>query len=411
MLSPAQVPCLPVVPESESGFFRRPLPGVLRKNLLLPGKRGRAGKRIFFILFFHNRGQVKNNNKLAFQTFSGTLPAMSRTLRIEYPGAVYHVQSEGNRGDAIYLDDEDREIFLRTFQEAARRSGWTVYAYALMANHYHILFQTVRANLVDGMKWLQTAYTQRFNARHRMRGHLFAGRYHAMVVEADNAHYFSTIIDYIHLNPARSGLARHHTFLSGCKWTSLPAWLDSPAKRPKWIHPERGLVCFGCDDTEDGRQKYLNHLMGRFEAERMDERSLLPAGHVGPGTVQRGWCYGSSAFRARLVGELPRLARRKPVTTGMRASEIGEYQAEIIVKNGLKAFGLSEEELLVTPYSHPSKLIIALAVRQSTLVPYAWISNRLHMGIPKSMGTLLHRAKKMAETDLKTRAWIERLSA
>lgn len=78
----------------------------------------------------------------------------------------------------------------------------------------------------------------------------------------------------------------------------------------------------------------------------------------------------------------------------MRASEIGEYQAEIIVKNGLKAFGLSEEELLVTPYSHPSKLIIALAVRQSTLVPYAWISNRLHMGIPKSMGTLLHRAKK-----------------
>lgn len=336
---------------------------------------------------------------------------MSRTLRIEYPGAVYHVQSEGNRGDAIYLDDEDRETFLRTFQEAARRSGWTVYAYALMANHYHILFQTARANLVDGMKWLQTAYTQRFNARHRMRGHLFAGRYHAMVVEAENAHYFSTIIDYIHLNPARSGLARRHTFLSGCKWTSLPAWLDAPAKRPKWIHPERGLVCFGCDDTDDGRQKYLNHLMGRFEAERMDERSLLPAGHVGPGTVQRGWCYGSSAFRARLVGERPRLARRKPVTTGMRASEIGEYQAEIIVKNGLKAFGLSEEDLLVTPYSHPSKLIIALAIRQSTLVPYAWISNRLHMGIPKSMGTLLHRAKKMAETDLKTRAWIERLTA
>lgn len=169
---------------------------------------------------------------------------MSRTLRIEYPGAVYHVQSEGNRGDAIYLDDEDRETFLRTFQEAARRSGWTVYAYALMANHYHILFQTARANLVDGMKWLQTAYTQRFNARHRMRGHLFAGRYHAMVVEAENAHYFSTIIDYIHLNPARSGLARRHTFLSGCKWTSharmagrarQKAQVDSSGARPRLL--------------------------------------------------------------------------------------------------------------------------------------------------------------------------------
>ena len=159
---------------------------------------------------------------------------MSRTLRIEYPGAVYHVQSEGNRGDAIYLDDEDREIFLRTFQEASRRSGWTVYAYALMANHYHILFQTARANLVDGMKWLQTAYTQRFNARHRMRGHLFAGRYHAMVVEADNAHYFSTIIDYIHLNPARSGLARRHTFLSRQK-----TQMDSSGTRPRLLRLRR----------------------------------------------------------------------------------------------------------------------------------------------------------------------------
>lgn len=101
------------------------------------------------------------------------------------------------------------------------------------------------------------------------------------------------------------------------------AQMDSSGTRPRLLRLRR-----------HGRRppKYLNHLMGRFEAERMDERSLLPAGHVGPGTVQRGWCYGSSAFRARLVGELPRLARRKPVTTGMRASEIGEYQAEIIVK-------------------------------------------------------------------------------
>ena len=152
--------------------------------------------------------------------------------------------------------------------------------------------------------------------------------------EADNAHYFSTIIDYIHLNPARSGLARRHTFLSGCKWTSLPAWLDSPAKRPKWIHPERGLVCFGCDDTEDGRQKYLNHLMGRFEAERMDERSLLPAGHVGPGTVQRGWCYGSSAFRARLVGNFPGWRAESPSRRGCAHRRSGNTRRKSSSKTG-----------------------------------------------------------------------------
>jgi hypothetical protein len=95
----------------------------------------------------------------------------------------------------------------------------------------------------------------------------------------------------------------------------------------------------------------------------------------------------------------------------MRASEIGEYQAEIIVKNGLKAFGLSEEELLVTPYSHPSKLIIALAVRQSTLGTVCLDQQPAAHGHSQIHGNLAPPGKKMAETDLKTRAWIERLSS
>ena len=334
---------------------------------------------------------------------------MSRSLRIEYSGAVYHVQSIGNRGDAIFLDDEDRITFLQTFQEAAKRCGWIVYCYALMTNHYHILFETPKPNLVDGMKWLQTTYTMRFNTRHQQRGHLFAGRYHAMVVEADNAHYFSTIIDYIHLNPARAGLARPQTFLSGSKWTSLPAWLDTIENRPNWIHPERGLKCFGCDDNEEGRQKYLNHLIGRFEAESMDERSLIPAGHVGSSTVQRGWCYGSGAFRTKLIQNLPDLATRTPRNKGASSQEISEVQAEAIIKKGLKAFGLTEEELLTTPFSLPSKLIIALSIRNTTMVSYEWLIKRLHMGNPKSMGTLLFRAKKLVSTDLKSKAWMERL--
>lgn len=335
---------------------------------------------------------------------------MSRPLRIEYPGAVYHVQSIGNRGDAIFLDDEDRELFIKTFGETAKSCGWIVYAYALMPNHYHLLFLTTKANLVDGMKWLQTTYTQRFNSRHRTRGHLFAGRYHAMIVEANNSHYFSTMIDYIHLNPARSGLARRHTFLSGCKWTSLPAWMEEKQeKRPRWLKPEKGLQSFGCEDNAEGHQKYLNHLLGRFEAERMDEHSLIPAGHIGTSTVQRGWCYGSIAFRDNLLKNLNKVTQRHPVSDKPIISEVKAYQAELIVSTGLKAFGLSEEELLTTPYSLTSKIIIALAARQNTLISYAWLAKRLHMGNPKSLGTLLHRGRQLAESDLKTRAWLERL--
>lgn len=338
------------------------------------------------------------------------IASMSRPLRIEYPGAVYHVQCQGNRNSDIFLDDEDRELFLKTFREASERCNWTVYAYALMNNHYHILFRTEQANLVDGMKWLQTTYTVRFNKKHGFQGHVFAGRYKSMLVEADNAHYFSTIIDYIHLNPARSGLVRRQTFFSGSRWTSLHEWLAAPEKRAPWIHPERGLGVFGCTDTSQGREKYLDHLLGRYEAELMDERALLPVGHVGPGTVQRGWCYGSSTFRKRIVDAMHGLTKRLSGAPRSMSGEIGELVAERIVVRGLRAFGLTEEELLTTPYSHSSKLIIALAVRKSTMVPYAWIANRLHMGLPRSLGTLLFRAKQMEENDRKIHAWIEKIT-
>ena len=101
---------------------------------------------------------------------------MARPLRIEYPGAAYHVMARGNHGQAIFRDDADRLRFLETLAEACEKTGWEVYAYVLMSNHYHLLIRTPEANLVDGMKWLQGAYTQRYNGRHKVSGHLFQGR-------------------------------------------------------------------------------------------------------------------------------------------------------------------------------------------------------------------------------------------
>ncbi len=337
---------------------------------------------------------------------------MARPLRIEYPGAVYHLQNYGNRNMPIYEDDDDRDLFLTTLREATERCRWNVYAYALMDNHFHLLLETVEPNLSDGMKWMLTAYTQRFNRRHGYTGHLFGGRYHSMLVEAANSHYFSTIIDYIHLNPARSGIARVRGFEGAGKWTSLPAWMASPENRPAWIHPERGLACFACEDTEEGRLKYYIHLLARYEAESMDERSLIPLGHTGPGTVQRGWCYGSKAFRQSILSNLREYTRRPADgSLGKCGQEASEHLAENIVKRGCRAFGLTQEELHSTAYSHPDKLVIALAVHKATIVPYAWISARLNMGAPRSLGTLLHRAKKMYAEDAKVRAWIDRITA
>src|SRR5438552_19078513 len=130
---------------------------------------------------------------------------MARGIRIEYPGAFYHVMARGNRRERIFRDDDDRRFFCETLGEACERTGWRVHAWVLMNNHYHLLLETPEANLVAGMQWLQGTYTQRCNARHQVRGHLFQGRYKAVPVEAGTDTYFQVVSTYIHLNPARAG--------------------------------------------------------------------------------------------------------------------------------------------------------------------------------------------------------------
>ena len=134
---------------------------------------------------------------------------MPRQVRIQFEGAIYHVMCRGNRREDIFEDDTDRECFLQTFGETCRKTGWLVHAYVLMGNHYHVLVETPQPNLVKGMTWFQSTYTARFNARHRRSGHLFGGRYKAVLVDSEaGGEYFRTLMDYLHLNPVRASLIR-----------------------------------------------------------------------------------------------------------------------------------------------------------------------------------------------------------
>src|SRR5436190_24121787 len=113
---------------------------------------------------------------------------MPRKLRIQYPGAMYHLMSRGDRGEAIFLDDVDRQDFIKTLAEACQKTDWRVHAYCLMRNHYHLVLETPNANLVAGMAWLQSTYTIRLNHRHKLFGHVFSGRYKAQLVEGNRMH-------------------------------------------------------------------------------------------------------------------------------------------------------------------------------------------------------------------------------
>ena len=108
---------------------------------------------------------------------------MARRLRLQYEGAIYHVMKRGDHQEPIFRGERDRAVFLKTLGETCAKTDWQVHAWCLMRNHFHLVVETPKANLVQGMKWFLGTYTGRFNRRHRVFGHLFSGRYKALPVD------------------------------------------------------------------------------------------------------------------------------------------------------------------------------------------------------------------------------------
>jgi putative transposase len=129
---------------------------------------------------------------------------MARKLRIEYPGALYHVINRGNYRQDVFTSVGAAEAFVRTLAEATALQGWRVHAYVVMRNHYHVALETPQPNLVAGMHWLQGTLATRFNRFRQEHGHLFQGRYHALLIEDTAA--LGRVVDYIHLNPVRRSI-------------------------------------------------------------------------------------------------------------------------------------------------------------------------------------------------------------
>ncbi len=155
---------------------------------------------------------------------------MARALRIEFPGAVYHVTSRGDRQEAIFLDDEDRQSLLRLVAQAMDRFAATVVAYCLMGNHYHFVIRTQQANLARLMRHVNAGYSQAFNRRHGIVGHLFQDRYKAIVVDRDA--YLLELCRYVELNPVRAGMVASagdwiwSSYRAHVGIVESPVWLD-----------------------------------------------------------------------------------------------------------------------------------------------------------------------------------------
>lgn len=180
---------------------------------------------------------------------------MARQLRLEYPGAVYHVTSRGNARNAIYADDGDRQSFLKALQSVVTRYHWVCHAYCLMGNHYHLLIETPAGNLSRGMRQLNGVYTQAYNRRHGLIGHLFQGRFKAILVEKDS--YLLQLCRYIVQNP----VAAHLTQTPGeWPWSSFLATAGL-ACVPQWLTVDWILSQFG-ENIDEARARYREFVVG-----------------------------------------------------------------------------------------------------------------------------------------------------
>ena len=309
---------------------------------------------------------------------------MPRSVRIEYPGAIYHVLNRGDRREDIFRDDSDHQRFLATLEEACLKTGWHVHAYCLMRNHFHLVLETPQPNLVAGMKWFLGVYTRRFNLRHKVCGHLFAGRYKALVVDGSENAYLRTVCDYVHLNPERAKLLTPTDPLESFRWSSYPLYLKPPQERPAWLRVDRLLGEKGIPrDTVAGRHEFSQRMeQRRAEENTADYREL-----------RRGWFVGREEFRQELLDAAGKHLGSN--NYGSERRETDQQKAERIVLERLASLHWQESDLAARAKSDPVKVELARRLRRETTMSLKWIAQRVHMGTWTNVSNLL--SEKPAE--------------
>ncbi|MEW6303073.1 MAG: transposase [Verrucomicrobiota bacterium] len=306
---------------------------------------------------------------------------MPRKLRVEYPGAIYHVMNRGDRREPIFRDARDRRRFIDTLEETCAKTGWQVHALCLMPNHFHLVVETPQGNLVAGMKWFLGTYTARFNRRHRVFGHLFGGRYKALLVDGSGNGYLRTVCEYVHLNPHRARLVGPKTPLSDYPWSSYAWYLAAPRKRPSWLRVDR--VLGECGIPRDS-------VAGRREYERQMERRRWEADGQEYGGIRRGWCLGDAAFRRELLAAVAERAGAHHYGEELRES--AEAKAQRLITQAVRQAGWRAADLSRRRKGDPWKVKLAQRLRRETTVTVEWIARQLHMGTRGHLTHLLYWA-------------------
>lgn len=334
---------------------------------------------------------------------------MPRAPRIEFENACYHIMARGNRREPIVFDDEDRKLFVRTLAEAAQRHRWEIFAWVLLDNHYHFILRTPQANLVEGMQWFQNAYTRRLNARHRLWGHLFGGRYRSILIENRDCggklwrDYLRTAIDYVHLNPGRAGLVDGvERSTADYEWSSLAqGYRFPPSKRPKWLMVDEGLDLYGLKDLAKGRRQFIARYDEWVSGEAGIEYEV--DGGSFKSRVKRGWFWGSEQFKERMMSlletEKPRESRNYQGSETVKDWNI--RRAREIIQEGGRHYEAPLRDLIDEGrYGDWRRASLAWAVWSETSVSHRWIAETLNLKSPANSSQQIRRFAKVEEKEL-----------
>ena len=305
---------------------------------------------------------------------------MARKLRIQYEGAIYHVINRGNYRQDVFASVSAAQVFEETLIEACVINGWRLHAHVVMRNHYHLAVETPRANLTEGMHWLQTTFATRFNRLKQERGHLFQGRYQALLIEDSAA--LARVVDYIHLNPVRAEIMTPEQ-LVGFRWSSLRRFAREG--RPAVFACADWLACRGLEDSPAGISAYGAYLT---ELARNDGEQK----RLGLEKLSVGWAIGSEGWRRAVAKN----HAQRALNPGMETSEINGLKQthwSQVLEAELKRQRKSPADTAEDIYGAPWKIKVAMRLRQEG-ASYAWITEKLNMGKMSSVRAYLSQIKK-----------------
>ena len=307
---------------------------------------------------------------------------MARKLRMEYEGATYHVINRGNYRRDVFGSVGAAQAFLGALDEACERHGWRLHAYVIMRNHYHLALETPQPNLVAGMHWLQSTFATRFNRYRSENGHLFQGRYQALLVEDTAA--LVRVVNYIHLNPVRAGIVKAAQ-IPEFRWSSLPRFMRGAC--PAWLSARHWLEHLGWDDSPAGWQAYGNYLA---------KLSVDPAEQDRQGfkEISHGWAIGTHGWRQAMA----RKHAHRALSPGIERRQLQELRAvrwSTMLAELLRDSVKTADDAKREPKAAAWKIDAAMRLRKEAGAPHAWIAQELHMGNPSSVRVYLSRKQKI----------------